>query len=114
MIDVMDEKDLYLASFSQFEKQAGGPGWLAALRAGAIERFAELGFPGPRDEDWKFTNLALLAETQFTLAEPQELSSAAADRLALNTGGFRAVFVNGRFAPALSKLSGLPQGVIVS
>ncbi len=118
MIDVMEEKEVYLAEFSRFEKALGerADAWPHALRTQAIERFAELGFPGPRDEDWKFTPLAPLAEVPFKLAGPPEQRPALADVLgaALDLGApTRLVFVNGRFAPGLSVTAALPEGVIV-
>src|SRR5262245_18237338 len=68
MIDVMKEQDHYAEAFSQFEVEtAGDPAWLRRLRKAAIARFGELGFPGPRDEDWKFTSVAALAQTPFAL-----------------------------------------------
>ena len=51
--------DLYLKEFSRFEREAGQPAWVLPLRKTGIARFAELGFPTPRDEDWRFTNVAL-------------------------------------------------------
>ena len=34
--------------------------WLGTLRLTAAGRFSEVGFPGPRDEDWKYTNASKL------------------------------------------------------
>ena len=39
--------------------------WLAKLRENAFARFAELGFPTPRNEEWRFTNVAPIARTKF-------------------------------------------------
>ena len=36
------------------------PAWLGPLRDAAISRFAASGFPTPREEDWKYTNVARL------------------------------------------------------
>ena len=38
-----------------------------ACRRAAIARFAELGFPGTRNEDWKFTSVAPLVRTPLLL-----------------------------------------------
>ena len=32
--------------------------WLRALRGAALTRFDEVGFPTPRQEDWKYTSVA--------------------------------------------------------
>ena len=53
MIDVVEEKNSYLADFQASEASAGGrPSWLRSLQRAAILRFAELGFPKTRNEDW--------------------------------------------------------------
>jgi Fe-S cluster assembly protein SufD len=81
--------------------RSGEPGWLEAARKAAIARFAELGFPTRRLEEWKYTNPAPIARVAWGAAERAELP---ADALAdLGIGGDPAlVFVNGRFAPSLS------------
>jgi Fe-S cluster assembly protein SufD len=38
-----------------------------ALRQAGFERFAELGFPTTHDEEWRFTNVAPIARTQFRM-----------------------------------------------
>src|SRR6185295_11233688 len=38
-----------------FESRYTGRDELTALRRDALERFLAAGFPGPRDEDWKYT-----------------------------------------------------------
>ena len=37
---------------------AAQPKWLLPVRKAGISRFAELGFPTLRDEDWRYTNVA--------------------------------------------------------
>jgi Fe-S cluster assembly protein SufD len=46
---------------------AGAPEWLQALRDHAIARFADVGFPSTRLEQWRFTNVQPIADTPFTL-----------------------------------------------
>src|SRR5215470_13643511 len=60
----------YLESFAPFEDSAAAHDqeWLRSIRRSAIARFSELGFPTTRDEDWRFTNVAPIAETSFRLA----------------------------------------------
>lgn len=86
--------------------------WLRQQRDAALARFAEVGLPTTRDEDWKYTNVAPLARREFvpSPAVPAEL----AERAALPfdfAGGAWLVFVNGRPVPALSRVRGLPAGV---
>jgi Fe-S cluster assembly protein SufD len=47
---------------------AGAPVWLRELRERAIARFTDVGFPTPRLEQWRFTNVQPIAQTPFTLS----------------------------------------------
>ena len=47
----------YSAAFETMQARTGP----VAARATAFARFAELGFPGERDEAWKYTSLRRLA-----------------------------------------------------
>lgn len=58
------------------------PDWLVELRAHAIARFAELGFPSTRLEEWRYTNVARIAKLALELVAgetspeiPQQLGS---------------------------------------
>ena len=57
----------YQAQFGALAGTLAGAGvpWLDAQRQGAIARFAETGFPTPKIEDWKYTNLGKLAAIAF-------------------------------------------------
>lgn len=44
---------------------AFGPEWLRTARASAFGRFLERGFPTTRDEEWKFTNVAPIAQIEW-------------------------------------------------
>jgi len=115
---VTQERDSYLDHFARFEKgtAANGGGWLAPARRAAIARFAELGFPTTRDEDWRFTSVAPIANTAFRPPDagradlaPRALEPFTFEGLACS----RLVFVDGRYAPDLSSLRPLPAGVRV-
>jgi Fe-S cluster assembly protein SufD len=109
-------RDLYREQFAQLESRRAGAGlpWLQRTRALAFERFAELGFPTLRDEDWKYTSVATLEKRAFRLV-PESLNGVSADQvtpLALGDSHLL-VFVNGRHAPGLSRLGRLPSGADV-
>ena len=87
------------------------PERLTALRRSAIERFGETGFPSPKSEAWKYTNPAPLAATAFAPAPAATVTAAEVAPL-LYPGCASLVFVNGRFAPGLSRLGGLPEGLL--
>jgi Fe-S cluster assembly protein SufD len=88
--------------------------WLARLRREALARFAEAGVPTRRDEEWKYTSLALLDKARFTaLANGSERTVARDEAQALAFAALDAhlmVFVDGRYAPALSHVGTLPAG----
>ncbi|MCW4453448.1 Fe-S cluster assembly protein SufD [Flavobacterium sp. MXW15] len=88
---------------------------LASAFCGSDERRAQLdaalrdGLPAARNEAWKYTSLRALERRSFA---PAPLQPAAIDpALLAHVPAPRLVFVNGRPAPALSDLAGLPQGV---
>ncbi|MBT8399047.1 MAG: Fe-S cluster assembly protein SufD [Rhodothermia bacterium] len=82
---------------------------LAKVRDRAIRDFSELGFPGPKDEAWKYTPITRVLNNDYQLAVEPELP--AADSLDVEShriDGLDAdvvVLVNGIFVPELSSLS---------
>jgi len=105
----------YVADFRAFAGNGAGnaPAWLKELRQGAITRFAELGFPTMKQEEWRFTSVAPIAETHFKLSHARRSQLPGhrdIEPLLLGTGP-RIVFVDGQFAPGLSSAAGVPPGV---
>ena len=114
MIAAREKHDTYLSSFLELEKGLPGRGndWIEKIRRDAIERFAELGFPTTKHEEWRFTNIAALAATPFEPAAPVEGARVAGQLAQLpfaEIGCPRLVFLNGRCTPELS--DPLPAGV---
>ncbi len=110
-----DARSGFLADWERFAAHRLEPASLAALRRRAIDRFAERGFPGTHEEEWRFTNLAPIARQVFRRAEsgtplPHE-SEIALHRI---PGAIELVFVDGRFVPQLARLEGLPAGVVTA
>ena len=89
----------------------GGARWLQDLRDHAASRFVELGFPTVRDEEWRFTNVAPIASSEFRPAPAARLDADALASFLYADAPFRVVVVNGRFSPELSRTSGLPKGL---
>jgi len=99
--------------FAALAPSLPGGARLRGLRAAGLERFRAAGLPTPAVEAWKYTNLDALqalglapAPAPTTPVRVPETEIAALD-------GYRAVLVNGRFAPDLSALDGLPRGATV-
>ena len=80
------------------------PDWLKDLREGGIARFHDLGFPNMKQEAWRFTSVAPIAEGSFELAKaPSQLPTIDDIRpFLLFEAGYRLVFVDGFFQRSLS------------
>jgi Fe-S cluster assembly protein SufD len=107
----------YLTQYRAFAGNGarGAPAWLRELRDGAIARFGELGFPTTKQEEWRFTSVAPIAGTPFTLAPaPDSRLPTPADLAPFLLGDAALVFVNGRYSAALSRASGRPAGRVES
>ena len=97
------------------------PAWLDALRKAGSERFALVGFPNNRQEEWRFTNTAPIVRHAFKYADSSN-SKMACVSAAETAGRFsfgsdassELVFVNGRLCLELSTLRTLPRGVQVA
>ena len=104
----------YVREFEAFAGNGGaeGPAWLPGVRRAAIDRFAAVGFPTTRDEEWRFTPVAPIAQAEFRPAGPGVVTRAALAPFLFGHAEWpQIVFVNGKFAPALSVLPALPAGV---
>ena len=118
MAVAVEQLESYLAEFTDFAKRSAEdtPQWLRDLRDRAFARFCEVGFPTTRDEDWRFTNLASIARTQFQLARAGVARPAKSDlaRWQFEECSARLVFVDGQFAPELSTRLDLPEAVLAT
>ena len=106
----------YVAAFDELTSAVAVPAGVQSMRRAAFDRFATLGFPTTKNEDWHFTSVAPIAEQEFTLltAKTGDVKRADVERFTFGaTDWYTMVFVNGRFAPELSALPKLPAGVIV-
>ena len=102
------------AEWEQAKGRLPGP---AGVRENAFQRFAALGLPHRRVEEWKYTDLRALMRDAKPLAAPPD--AAALDR-ARNAGSVlddvtcrRIVFVDGVFSAELSDLAALEQGLTI-
>ena len=99
------------------KKNADEPAWLLSARKVGFVCFDELGLPTLHDEDWRFTNVAPIEK--MTLAPVSKPAHHGVTEKELNQFPFTAlaggqlVFVNGQFAPELSSLAILSEGVKV-
>ncbi len=118
MIELAEETSGYLSSFTRLEKgkaARANPG-LQKVRKAAIGRFAELGFPSSRLEDWKYTNVSPIARVPFALASPGtgRLTTADVGNYTFSEAECcQLVFVDGKYSPELSSLQAVPRGTRV-
>jgi Fe-S cluster assembly protein SufD len=106
----------YLDDVNAATQRKDEPRWLRDLRARGAAHFAKIGFPTTRDEDWKYTSAAPIAELDVrALQEPGGEVTAA--QLAPYTFGATdwttLVFVNGRYDADLSTADATEAGVRV-
>ena len=94
------------------ERATPNDGTFSSQRAEAFARFAREGFPGARDEEWKYTSLRRLAVRDFAPAD-RETALAATLLPAPPFGPHRAVLVNGYLHTAASTLDTCPVGLRV-
>jgi Fe-S cluster assembly protein SufD len=113
----------FTSCLAEWERTRDGrarlPDTVERLREAARDHFAARGFPTTRDEEWRFTSVTPIVDRAFRLAGPAP-AGAALDGLGgldgLRLSGLdrvELVFVDGRYAPALSETGALPRGVRV-
>jgi Fe-S cluster assembly protein SufD len=93
-----------------------GPSWLGDLRDRAQARFVEHGFPTARDEDWRYTNISTVERQPFLeRARPTAITKdVLAPYLFSELDAVSLVFIDGIYAPTLSRLDRLAAGVTVT
>jgi Fe-S cluster assembly protein SufD len=107
----------YLQEFEKFEPAAKQPSWVFPLRKAGLARFAEVGFPTLKHEDWRFTNVAPIAKLPFKPILALRRDGLSAADIGKFTFGklpaIRLVFVSGHYVAELSTPGQLPSGVTV-
>jgi len=91
---------------AEFEAAHGRESAGTAQRAAAFERFAALGFPGPREEAWKYTSLRKLEARRF----PSRLAGRDMPALPPALAARRLVVIDGRLQPGRDG-GNLPRGL---
>jgi Fe-S cluster assembly protein SufD len=98
-----DERDRTARFFST----ANG---LARFRDEAWRQFVTMGFPTTQQEEWRFTNVASIADGSFALAGPPQLPVPAIDfePFRMTDAAAELVFVEGHYMPSLSRSNAVP------
>jgi Fe-S cluster assembly protein SufD len=104
-------------SFAVARDRLPGTGKVAEARRAAFDAYDRVGLPHRRIEDWKYTDLRVLMREVLPLAPAPDAAAltraAAAVKRQAVKGARRLVLVDGMFAPKLSDLDGLENGVAV-
>ncbi|HLP17552.1 MAG TPA: SufD family Fe-S cluster assembly protein, partial [Bacteroidota bacterium] len=104
----------YRSERDRFERNgaSGSPEWMKHLRRTAFDAFAHQGFPGTDKEEWRFTNIAPIAKTEFSYAavSSSAVTQSDLDQFGITEDEHQFVFVNGHFTPHLSTAE-IPSGM---
>ncbi len=96
------------------QQTAAGLPWLRELRDHAAVRVQEQTFPSTRDEEWRFTDLSDLLAVELAEVRGADVQTVNLARFHLpEADQSRLVFVNGIYAPQLSSLHHLPEGLTI-
>ena len=89
--------------------------WLQQLRAEALTQFSARGFPSPREEEWRYTNVSVIEKKLFSPSVKLVASDVDSDWLKSHQlqDAWSVVLVDGHFSAELSVLDGLPETVSV-
>src|SRR6185436_4318651 len=110
-----DVRELYGGDFQRLAPALPGSGipWLDGMRQRALQRFMEVGFPGVKNEDWKYTDVRAIATQRFAPSTASgRVEPAALPQFEL--GGPVVVFVDGHYSAALSETTSLVDGVSIA
>jgi Fe-S cluster assembly protein SufD len=89
-------------------------GWLQELRQKGAYYVVQSELPSIKDEEWQFTDLTSLWKQEFTIAKENPLSVTDIEPCIYpEVSESRLVFVNGIYAPNLSDISAIPDGIYV-
>jgi Fe-S cluster assembly protein SufD len=102
----------YRPQFDTFIAHRQEPDPLLAIRRQALTRLEKLGPPSTHHEAWRFTEVSALDPMPFGRAGDTTVDAAQLPSLA--TPHHRLAFVNGRFAPKLSRLGELPARALLA
>jgi Fe-S cluster assembly protein SufD len=112
---VKPETRPYLEAFGP-QRHSSDPDWLAAYRNRNLARFAEVGFPSRRSEEWRYLDLRPLEQRPMLPGYGKSTVVSASMRALLAEigvldGMHRLAFLDGLLKPELSRIERLPAGV---
>lgn len=112
-----DIKQYFINQFQEFERSLNGEkdSHFHQMRKSALDEFSKLPIPTQKDEEWKYTNISPLLKHDFVSAKKAKVNSAKINKFLFDQLEHSLmVFVNGHFAPELSRLKDIPGNIKVS
>ncbi len=103
----------YRQRFTEVIARRREPDALAKRRRTAFERFEKHGLPTRQQEAWRLTDLSALQAGVWQRPGEARVEASALPTLA-QTPAHRLTFINGRFAPSLSRLRDLPGKTLIA
>jgi Fe-S cluster assembly protein SufD len=103
-------EDAFLMGLLKQSHQQTSLPWLRSLQEQAANWVSRLQMPSKHDEEWRFTDLSSLKETNFVAATEEKISEIPSLE---ETSQSHLVFVNGVYSAELSNVSALPEGIFV-
>lgn len=102
---------MFLSTFNELYAriQKDSPPWLNEIRATGVHRFQKMGLPSIKDEEWKYTSVASIADKKFHLPDDHTLTEESDLKSYIEDSEITLVFINGFFAKKYSRLSALPK-----
>ncbi|MBU1820509.1 MAG: Fe-S cluster assembly protein SufD [Bacteroidetes bacterium] len=105
--ETIDLKSKLIADFRSQEKAVNGEAQspFYQTRRQALARFEDLGFPTPKNEEWKYSNVRNLVGRDYNFSAPHSLTQEDLNRIAIpNVSGNILCFVNGKYEASLSTI----------
>lgn len=91
--------------------------WVSDLRAAAFRQFESSGYPTPRIEEWKYTNLKALQRQTFQFSAERDIEITEGElspAIIPDLDVYRVVFVDGLLNERLSQLQEIPSKIHVA
>jgi len=98
------------------EMKDGCPEWIKDIHENSILKFKDKGFPGKKDESYRFSHDEFSLIGEFDLEEPVELPFTRNQLLAeknIDRSSFTVITVNGKYSESLNADVAFPEGMIV-
>ncbi len=112
--------DWYKSEFQRFEAGLNGQSKtpIHKIRQDAMNHFVNIGFPTTRVEEWKYTNVKPIADTNFNLAHEYEKGLVTKEEIRnlsyCDMDCYKIVFVNGHYSDEFSTISGIEKKLTVT